>query len=304
MTDEDKTIIANLNTVISQPKPKKKVSASLVQYNGSSLGRRYALEKEMINIGRSANADITISDASVSRVHAKITLSGETATIEDSDSANGTYINNQKVSSVMTLADQDMIRLGNVILKFFSSDNIDGFIQDKIYKMATIDAGTQVYNKQYLLETLEAEFNLSRSSGRSLSIIYYDLDHFKRVNDSYGHNAGDQILKESCAIVKKIIRREDILGRFGGEEFIIVLPNTDAATAYELAERIRSGCEQATYDLDSLDQGQAKVIKHKQTISVGVSELSQEMTAPLELLEAADKKLYKSKQGGRNQVTI
>ncbi|MFK7825357.1 MAG: diguanylate cyclase [Oligoflexales bacterium] len=304
MSNEDKTVIAEISQIDLKPHRQKKSVASLVQYSGSALGKRYMLAGEKLTIGRSVDADITIGEASVSRIHARIIQQNENIIIEDAGSANGTYINDQKVIGRMSLNDQDMLRLGTVLLKFFSSDNIDGFIQDKIYRMATIDAGTQIYNKQYLLDSLTSEFQSSISSGRKMSIIYYDLDHFKRVNDTYGHNAGDQILRESSHLVKKLIRKDDILGRFGGEEFIIILPNTDSKTAYELGERVRSACANHIYKLEVVSGGKKQLVQHQQTFSVGISQISSKMRTPKDLLESADKKLYASKQSGRNKVTV
>lgn len=304
MSNEDKTVIAEISKIDLQPSSQKQSVASLVQYSGGALGKRYMLAGEKLTIGRSVDANITIGEASVSRIHARILQQNSKIIIEDAGSANGTYINDQKVIGRMSLKDQDMLRLGTVLLKFFSSDNFDGFVQDKIYRMATIDAGTQIYNKQYLLDSLTSEFQSSKASGRKLSIIYYDLDHFKRVNDTYGHNAGDQILRESASLVKKFIRKEDILGRFGGEEFIIILPNTDAKTAYELGERVRSACANHVYRLEVVSGGSKQLVKHQQTFSVGISQIDPRMGSPKELLESADKKLYASKQNGRNRVTV
>jgi diguanylate cyclase (GGDEF)-like protein len=162
--------------------------------------------------------------------------------------------------------------------------------------MATIDVGTNIFNKKYLVEALETEVKFSRAYGRPLSIIYFDLDFFKKVNDTYGHSVGDGILRDSATLVKSIIRKEDIFCRYGGEEFVILLPATDAKTAYELAERIRTTFESHKFDI----QGH----QIKQTLSIGVSQLNPRMTTPDSLLEDADKKLYQSKTGGRNRVTI
>ena len=175
-------------------------------------------------------------------------------------------------------------------------NNIDNIFADKIYRMATIDGGTQTFNKKYLLESLDSEFKYSRTHGQPLTMIYFDLDHFKKVNDTYGHNAGDFILKETATVVKSLIRKEDVFCRFGGEEFVILLPNTEAKTAYETAERIRLKMESHTFKFESHDL--------KQTASFGVSQLNASMTEPKHLLDDADRKLYKSKQNGRNQVTI
>ena len=305
MSDEDKTVIADIGSMDYQPVQKKDTEPCLVQYNGTALGKRYVLSGESLKVGRSVDADVTIGESSVSRIHARISHVGDQITLEDTGSANGTFINDEKVVGSMPLKDQDMVRLGGVILKFFSSGNMDGYVQDKIYRMATIDAGTDIFNKQYLLDALESEFQASKSSGRNLSIIYYDLDHFKKVNDTYGHNAGDQVLREGSDLVKGLVRKDDILGRFGGEEFVIILPNTDARTAYDLAERIRKSMEAYTFQLDvTSPDGQKQVVAHKQTFSVGVSQLSPDMSAAKELMESADKKLYTSKQSGRNRVTI
>lgn len=304
MSDEDKTVIAQINpSDFSQGKPEQG-NASLVQYSGAALGKRYELTKDEITIGRSVDADITISEKSVSRIHARIAQGPNSIMVEDCESANGLFINDQKVTSNTELYDQDMLRLGTVILKFFSRDNIDGFVQDKIYRMATIDSGTDIYNKQFLMEALETQFVQSRSSMRPLAIIYFDLDHFKKVNDTFGHNAGDQVLREGSAVVKKLVRQDDILGRFGGEEFIIILPDTDVQTAYELAERIRMACEAYVFNLELVQAGVKQIVPHKQTFSVGIAQFTPQMQNPKELLEAADKKLYESKQNGRNRVTI
>ena len=305
MSDEDKTVIADIGSFDIQQATKKETNSSLVQYSGTTLGKRYILRGSSLKVGRSPEADVTIGESSVSRIHALLSRRGEDLIIEDAGSANGTYLNDARVAKPTLLNDQDMVRLGAVVLKFFSSGNMDGYIQDKIYRMATIDAGTDLYNKQYLMDALETEFQASRQSGRNLSLIYYDLDHFKKVNDAYGHNAGDQVLKEGSELVRRLVRKDDILGRFGGEEFIIVLPGTDAKTALELAERIRSAMEAHTFYLKVMgpDRGR-QTIRHKQTFSVGVSQLTGDMHSAQDLMESADKKLYTSKRNGRNRVTL
>ncbi|MDD9951186.1 MAG: GGDEF domain-containing protein [Zetaproteobacteria bacterium] len=304
MTDEDKTVIAQINAIDLDRNKLPQGNASLVQYSGNALGKRYEMVKERLSIGRSVEADITISEASVSRIHARISQNMNATIIEDAESANGLFINDQKVVAPTELHDQDMLRLGTVILKFFSRDNMDGFVQDKIYRMATIDSGTDIYNKQFLMDALQMQFQQSKASMKPLALIYFDLDHFKKVNDTYGHNAGDQVLRESTALVKKMVRQDDILGRFGGEEFIIILPDTDSQTAFDLADRIRMACEVHVFNLELNQAGIKQVVPHKQTFSVGIAQYTPQMENPKELLEAADQKLYESKQNGRNKVTM
>jgi len=170
--------------------------------------------------------------------------------------------------------------------------------------MATIDAGTEIFNKQYLMDGLESEIKYSRAIGRPLSVIIFDLDFFKKVNDTYGHNAGDYVLKETARVAKGVVRKDDILGRFGGEEFVVILPNSDARIATELADRIRQVIEQFPFNIEVDGPNGKQKIQHRQTASMGVAQLTSDMPGPAALLEAADKKLYLSKQGGRNRVTV
>lgn len=300
---DDKTIIADPgNLTIFNPSKRNK--ASLVQYSGSKLGKHYPLDQAELIVGRGANAQIVIAEASVSRQHAKFKQKGGDVEVEDLGSANGTFVNDERVKSRKVLKDGDILRLGTILLKYFAHDNIDGMIQDKIYRMATIDAGTQIFNKQYLMDSLRSEIKHSISMHRKLSIIYYDLDHFKKVNDNFGHNNGDIILRETAAIVKAAIRKDDIIGRFGGEEFVIILPGTDKKVAFELAERIRLSVANKAFLLSRAESGgKVSKIKHRQTVSVGVAELTQNMQTAEDLLEKADRKLYESKKTGRNRVS-
>ncbi|MEQ1774651.1 MAG: GGDEF domain-containing protein [Burkholderiales bacterium] len=270
--------------------------ACLIQYSGETLGRRFVLDTPEIIIGRVRAAGIFIPDDSVSREHAKIISIGSAVEVEDLGSSNGTFIQDQRVQSRTALRDGDLLRLGSIQLKFFAHDNIESAFHDKIYRMATIDAGTQLFNKKYLLETLDSEFRLCRAYGRPLSVIYYDLDFFKKVNDVHGHSCGDFVLRECAQVVKSCMRATDILARFGGEEFVAVLPNADVLTATELAERIRGSIEAHTFVFDG------KTLK--QTISIGVSENQSAFKTATDLLNDADRKLYQSKQSGRNRVTV
>lgn len=294
-----KTVIANVSELKKKDEKKGSGIPCLVQYNGEDAGKRYLIIKDVLNLGRSESNEITIIDNSVSRTHAVICKNKEKVELEDLNSANGTYLNDNVLTTKSNLNDQDMIRLGAVLFKFFSQDNMDGYIQDKIYKKATIDIGTQIFNKQYLLERLESEFRRARQTDEDLSIIYFDLDHFKAVNDNYGHNAGDQVLRDTAKVIKLTIRKDDIFARFGGEEFIVVLPRTKIDQAAIIAETMRKKTENWVHSLTSDNNN----IKHKQTISLGVSQIETSMNDYKSLMESADKKLYKSKETGRNKVT-
>lgn len=303
MSTDDKTIIADPGN-LTVFNPGNRSRACLVQYSGAKLGRRYQLDESEVIIGRSPSATICIAEQSVSRQQAVLRQVGQDFEIEDLGSSNGTFVNDQRITTKVKLRDSDLVRLGTIVLKYFAHDNIDGMIQDKIYRMATIDAGTQIFNKQYITEALTAEVRAAQVSDQSLSILYFDLDHFKKVNDNYGHSAGDRVLKECAGLAKGAIRKEDILGRFGGEEFVVILPQTSLKTAADLAERIRVAVSSHTFNFSADKQGNPQDIKHVQTVSLGVAQWSTAMRSAKDLLELADRKLYESKNGGRNRVTF
>jgi len=157
------------------------------------------------------------------------------------------------------------------------------------------DPLTGLYNRRYLTEMLDREIRRAVRAEQSLGILMLDLDHFKKFNDTYGHDAGDTILRETAAFLSKSIRIEDIVCRFGGEEFVVILPTADLNAAHARAERIRSKLRELTV----LHQGQSLGMI---TVSVGVSALPEHGTSAKELLEAADAALYRAKREGRDRV--
>jgi diguanylate cyclase (GGDEF)-like protein len=161
-----------------------------------------------------------------------------------------------------------------------------------------VDPGTGVFNRRHLDEVLEREIRRARLSERPLAIVCYDLDHFKRVNDSHGHAAGDLVLKESAAAVHDVLRGSDVLCRMGGEEFAVVMPHTTREDARGVAERMRAAVAARVFKLHTA----AGVVEHRQSVSLGVAELAPPMASAADLLEAADRRLYEAKRGGRDRV--
>ncbi len=159
------------------------------------------------------------------------------------------------------------------------------------------DALTGLYNRRNLEEMLEREARRAVRAEQSLGILILDLDHFKGFNDTYGHDAGDTVLRETGSFLAKSVRAEDVVCRFGGEEFVIILPTADLEASRARAERIRSKLR----DLTVLHQGQSL---GRITISIGVSALPLHGTSPKELLEAADAALYRAKREGRDRVAL
>ena len=294
MADENTIIASSINQTIFGNSQRQ--MACLVQYSGGAIGKRYPIDQQEIVAGRSPSLAFNINDPSVSRNHVKFCYKGTDVEVEDLNSTNGTFINERKLNKPDVLRDGDMVRIGTIVFKFFAQGSMESLFHDRIYRMATIDATTQIFNKKYLMETLEAEFKIAKTYGRPLSLIMYDLDFFKKVNDTHGHNAGDFILKECSQIAKASVRKQDTLGRFGGEEFGIVLPDSEMRAAAEMAERIRKAVGAHPFQFEN------KVIQ--QTISMGVAQLTPQVASVQDFLDIADKKLYRSKGAGRNQVTI
>ncbi len=169
-------------------------------------------------------------------------------------------------------------------------------LYDETRELSITDGLTKLYNKRYFLEILEKEFERAKRFKNALCLIVLDIDHFKSVNDTYGHLQGDSVLREIGGILVQSARKIDIIARYGGEEFVIIAPNTNMDDIHIIAERIR----QATEDHDF----EAEKEPIKLTVSLGVSTLREGTNDMLELIKKADDALYKAKSEGRNKVCI
>jgi two-component system, cell cycle response regulator len=275
----------------------------LVQYSGDDTGKRHPLTKPLAVIGRAPQAEVYIESPDISRRHAELDVAGSSVVLRDLGSVNGTYLNGARVMAPAELQDGDLIRLGKVVLKFFTRTNIEALLHDSMYRSAAMDAGTDTFCKRYLLQVLEREVRLAHRSGRPLCLVCLDLDHFKAVNDRHGHNAGDLVLRGTAAAVQKELRHSDIFGRIGGEEFAVVLPDTSLRLARDLAERLRAVVEATVFELAIEDSLGNVSVQHRQTASFGVAQLGPDMPDARSLLGAADARLYAAKHAGRNRVS-
>ncbi len=251
-SSHDKTVVTVIAPVRRSVEPGMEGEACLVVIYGQELGKKYRLGQHSLIIGRSSKSHIHIDEESVSRNHCRLKRdSNKSVAIRDLGSTNGTYVNDVQAEEVV-LQDGDLIKVGRTIFKFLSGGNIENAYHEEIYRLMTIDGLTQVFNKRYFLESLERELSRSRRYRRDLSLIMFDIDHFKRINDDYGHLAGDAVLKQLCQVVHSKIRREDLLCRYGGEEFSILLPEIDNFNARVIAEKIRALVEETTFVVASL----------------------------------------------------
>jgi len=288
----NKTVVTVISRISEKPVGKE---ACVVVIYGMDLGKKYNLDQPAMIIGRSSKSEIQVDQESVSRNHAKIINTGKSIILRDLGSTNGTYVNDELIDEYV-LRDGDFIKIGRTIFKFLSGNNIENSYHEEIYRLTTIDGLTQIYNKRYFLETLEREISRAHRYRRELSLIMFDIDHFKKINDTYGHLAGDYVLKQLAGVIKSRIRREDIMARYGGEEFAIILPEIDQFNAGQFAEKIRKLVEKTIFKFEDT--------KIPVTISVGVCSLAQENSNPVDFIKIADDKLYQAKNNGRNQVIV
>ena len=289
-TGKNKTVVTVIHNLTAKPDAKE---ACLVVIYGDDLVKKYNLENPTLVIGRSSKCDIQIDQESVSRNHAKIVNSGARILVKDLGSTNGTYVNEQVVEEWI-LRDGDLIKIGRTILKFLSSGNIENQYHEEIYRLTTVDGLTQIFNKRYFMETIEREISRAQRYTRRLSLIMFDIDHFKLVNDTYGHLAGDYVLSHLAEVIKRRIRREDVLARYGGEEFAIILPEIDHDNAMVFAEKIRRLVERSSFAFED------KIIPI--TISVGVATVGEDPPSVEAFIKMADEKLYEAKDSGRNCI--
>ncbi len=271
--------------------------ATLTVLTGINAGQVFALDSTDHVVGRGTDADVWVEDGGVSRRHARITCRADGRYfVEDLGSTNGTFVGPQRVE-VAELRPGDRLQFGpNLVMRFAITDDAEEELQRRLYESSTRDALTRVYNRKYLTERLMAEVAYSRRQRVKLAVLLLDLDDFKATNDTYGHLAGDMVLRLVSAQMQRLIRVEDLLARWGGEEFVILARSTGKTEAVRLADRIR----EAIAELD-IPVGERPI---RITVSIGVASLQDVAPdgGPNELLALADARLYAAKAAGKNRI--
>jgi two-component system, cell cycle response regulator len=268
----------------------------LIVLSGGPVGMMYKVRsKGKTVIGRGLDADIRLEDEGVSRQHAQVIAPHDgDPIIEDLGSSNGTFVNGQPIEK-HALKDGDKIQIGSVsILKFSYQDHLELTFQQELFDRGIKDGLTEIYNKRYFLDRIAGEFSHARRHGSRLNLLMFDIDHFKKINDTHGHPAGDIVLQELTKLVRKMLRTADVFARYGGEEFMVLMRDVDETGALILAQRIRRHVKRYSF-----------VAKHTPislTVSIGIASLSDEMESADDLIQRADEYLYKAKKAGRNCV--
>lgn len=265
----------------------------LIYPPGAEMGKRFHLEKNEITLGRGADCDLVIDRDSVSRRHARVYRQGSKWRVEDLHSTNGSYVNDRQITD-SPLRDADLVKIGAAIFKFLHGTGVEASYYEEIYRMTIIDGLTGAHNKRYFKEFLEREIARCSRHRRPLSLLMFDIDHFKKINDTRGHLTGDYVLKEMCHRLLGRIRKEELLARYGGEEFAVVLPETGHEGAMYFGEQIRQLVAGEPFDYD----GERFYV----TISVGVYTLTGDHIDPASFIKRADENLYRAKHSGRNCV--
>ncbi len=290
------TDIINVESLRKQALMKPTVSPTITLLVNEMLGKTITINAAMeLTIGRSAECDISIDITALSRKHCVVFRQGKNVFVRDLDSTNGTFVNGEQVQ-IRALKNGDRVFLGDIcVFKFAYTDQIDLDINRMLFDKATRDPLTGIYNRTYFQENFRKEFLFHLRTGLPLSLVFFDLDDFKQVNDTYGHTCGDMVLKDVVFVVKKKIREIDFFSRYGGEEMVIVMKNTRYDAAMKKTEVLRQALNDHEFEYGATSLAISA--------SFGVVTLENEnFNSAQEMLAAVDSMMYKAKQEGKNRV--
>jgi diguanylate cyclase (GGDEF)-like protein len=279
---------------------------ALVSLRGELMAVPIPLERDEVIIGRALEADVRLNDTRASRLHAKITTEGSgeareaSYRITDLGSTNGTMVNGELITEAV-LSDGDKIVIGDHLFRFDMLDEIDREFQHQIHRLLAHDELTGLLTSKSFFSELRRESARAQDESRPFCVLMMDLDHFKEVNDTYGHLVGSKTLEETGRIIKEALRAGDVAARFGGEEFAAFLLDATYGQGLVAAERVRIALEQHEFPASRADSLGANPT-HRITISIGVAGFPDDATDPIQLVELADSALYRAKRSGRNRV--
>lgn len=295
-----------IETFSGQYQRRGELRPALVFLRGELLAVPIPLEREQVTLGRALDADVRINDARASRLHARITAERDEATgetrywLRDLESTNGTILNGERVERAV-LQDGDKFEIGDHLIRFEMLDEIDREFQQQIHRLLVHDDLTGLLTSKSFFSELRREAARAQSENMPFCVLMMDIDHFKEVNDTYGHLAGSDTLEEVGAVIKRSLRAGDVGARFGGEEFAAFMLDADYSQGLIAAERVRTAIEK--HEFPAVRRGSEDEPRtHHITISIGVASYPEDGRDPIQLVEMADSALYRAKRNGRNQV--
>jgi diguanylate cyclase (GGDEF)-like protein len=276
-------------------RPRSGPGAWLVQVypTGPGIGRRHAVRATPLLIGRDVDCDIILDDAAVAgrQVRVQPTIDGCYAVDLNSG---GTFVNEETVTK-RKLRDGDCLRVGAARFRFLEGRNVEAAYHEEIYRLTILDPLTGAHNRRSLMERLAIELARCARYGRSLALLLLDIDGLKGLNEGLGTPAGDAVLQEVAGLIQARIRRSDLVARYGGDEFAMLLTETGPDGAAAVAEDLRRRIESHLFRF----QGQSRRL----TVSLGVAlATDSEPATPKELLRQADARLYEAKRAGGNRT--
>lgn len=279
----------------AEPEPAESHDCLVVVYQREGhAGRCYKLQEAPLRIGRDPNNEVVLQEDGVSRRHARIERHGSRVVLMDVGSRNGTLLNDSELTGIAELATGDRIQVGHTIFKYLSASDLEAALHEQIFVSTTTDELTGLYNKRHLNDELSREFSRARRYNRCFSLLVIDIDHFKSVNDQHGHQMGDITLRAVAGQVLASVGPEAIAARYGGEEIVVVLPESKLEQAVSMAERIRRAVRELCI---SFRDASVQV-----TVSIGCAEYSHGDRDEGHLFERADQRMYAAKQAGRDSV--
>ena len=268
--------------------------AYLVVIAGARLGQHILLGEREIDVGRGPSCAMQLDADSVSRRHARVLWDGRRHVVQDLQSTNGTFVDEHRVTEC-AMRDGDRLQVGHVLLKYLSGSNVELAYHEEIQRLMSFDGLTGVANRSRFEEELSNALWRTRTRPAPVSLAVMDVDHFKNVNDTYGHAAGDAVLRQTAEIACRQVVGDQVFARVGGEEFAVLIAGQPIAVAVDVAERIRRSVEAHRMGFDG------RVIPV--TVSLGVAERQAGSVESGErLFERADTQLYAAKAAGRNCV--
>jgi diguanylate cyclase (GGDEF)-like protein len=302
---EQSTLVDEVESPSLVPRaPTEKNRGILTLLTGALQGTIIPIdERNDLTLGRSKEARVMIPDPSLSRIHARVFRRQTPARIEfyieDCNSTNGTFVSGHRISTPTLLSDGGRVNLGRrTAFRFSLQDVLEEQALIRVHESAVRDRLTGVFNRGAFDDRLQSELSSSRRRGLPLSLLLFDIDHFKRLNDTHGHQAGDAVLRAVAQCAQATVRPEDVLARYGGEEFVVILRGVSSRSAKIMAERLRAAVEQHTTEWNATRIGA--------TVSVGVVHAANAKTieSPAAFIAAADAALYEAKRQGRNCVVV
>ncbi len=284
-------------TQITRPledNPDAQEQGYLVQIYGDDLGKRFPINPE-ISLGRALTNTIVLEAESVSRRHGLCYRRGRKHLLMDLGSTNGTLLNDAIIDGETELSHGDVLTIGSTVFKFIAGNNAEANYYEEIYQLTIIDGLTQIHNRRYFIEFLERELVRSARTGTPLSLVLFDVDMFKSLNDNYGHLFGDRVLKHVVRLAQPLVRREQLIARYGGDEFAVVLTDTDVDGGFQFAERLREAVEATIITGPEAEEVST-------SLSLGIAQLGVNPLEPEEFIAIADQALYEAKRAGRNRA--